>query len=92
MVRCPSTLGSCTLPTINFLDPSKILLAWDPHGLLRLPALHHISWISSPVDLKIGKYVEAFEEGMSFKDVEKKTADLLSRKTKLEARKRAVSK
>ncbi|CAM9499039.1 unnamed protein product [Pylaiella littoralis] len=41
---------------------------------------------------QIGKYVEAFEEGTSFKDVEKKTADLLSRKTKLEARKRAVSK
>eukprot|EP00903_Cladosiphon_okamuranus_P007033 g6838.t1 len=40
----------------------------------------------------IGKYVEAFEEGISFKDVEKKTADMLSRKTKLEARKRAVSK
>lgn len=29
---------------------------------------------------------------MSFKEVEKKTADMLSRKTKLEARKRAVTK
>lgn len=44
------------------------------------------------LNIQIGKYVEAFEEGMSFKDVEKKTADMLSRKTKLEARKRAVSK
>ncbi|CAM9986686.1 unnamed protein product [Scytosiphon promiscuus] len=40
----------------------------------------------------IGKYVEAFEDGMSFKDVEGKTADMVSRKTKLEARKRAVAK
>ncbi|CBJ26310.1 Tousled-like protein kinase [Ectocarpus siliculosus] len=40
----------------------------------------------------IGKYVEAFEEGTSFKEVEKKTAAMMSRKTKLEARKRAVSK
>ncbi|CAM9104732.1 unnamed protein product [Ectocarpus fasciculatus] len=40
----------------------------------------------------IGKYVEAFEEGTSFKDVEKKAADMTSRKIKLEARKRAVSK
>lgn len=41
---------------------------------------------------QIGKYVEAFEDGMSFKNVERKTADMVSRKTKLEARRRAVTK
>lgn len=45
-----------------------------------------------PLFVQIGKYVEAFEDGMSFKNVENKMADMLSRKTKLEARKRAVSK
>lgn len=42
--------------------------------------------------IQIGKYVEAFEDGLSFKDVERKTADVVSRRSRLEARKRAVSK
>lgn len=49
----------------------------------------NVLWCSST---QIGKYVEAFEEGSSFKGVESKAADMLSRKAKLEARKRAVSK
>lgn len=47
-----------------------------------------VAWIYG----QIGKYVEAFEDGSSFKRVESKAADMLSRKAKLEARKRAVSK
>lgn len=57
------------------------------------------SWRACCVDLltlapgmQIGKYVEAFEEGSSFKEVERKMSEVVLKRSKLEGRKRAVTK